>query len=216
MHLAQYFVRAVKRFPEATAVVDDQVRWSYRDLYEEVATVAANVQHSGVKRGDHALVVLRNHRENLVIYWTCQLLGLIYTPVNFRMSLAELVYCIGDAEPVLVFYEEENRATIKLHSNERTAQPGFVLLLQVLAQIPSSNCGNVEHPCKRRRLFPRMISPSCSTPREQQGVLKVCLVLTSMKRVLLRLILFRTSMRSLRVRLVRCRSIIRWACARCW
>src|SRR5947207_1876024 len=113
MHLAQYFVQAVKRFPEATAVVDDQVRWSYQDLYEEVSTVAANVQQSGVKQGDHVLVVLKNHRENLVIYWTCQLLGLIYTPVNFRMSLAELAYCIGDAEPVLVFYEEENRATIE-------------------------------------------------------------------------------------------------------
>src|SRR5205823_9733391 len=113
MHLAQYFVQAVKRFPEATAVVDDQVRWSYRDLYEEVSTVAANVQQSGVQQGDHVLVVLKNHRENLVIYWTCQLLGLIYTPVNFRMSLAELAYCIGDAEPVLVFYEEENRTTIE-------------------------------------------------------------------------------------------------------
>ncbi len=113
MHLAQYFIQAVKRFPEATAVVDDQVRWSYRDLYEEVSTVAANVQQSGVKQGDHVLVVLKNHRENLVIYWTCQLLGLIYTPVNFRMSLAELVYCIGDAEPVLVFYEKENRLTIE-------------------------------------------------------------------------------------------------------
>src|SRR5438270_12162681 len=29
------------------------------------------------------------------------------------MSLAELVYCIGDAEPVLVFYEEDNRVTIE-------------------------------------------------------------------------------------------------------
>src|SRR5438105_4479456 len=113
MHLAQYFVQAVKRFPEATAVVDDQVRWSYHDLYEEISTVAANVQQSGVKQGDHVLVVLKNHRENLVIYWACQLLGLIYTPVNFRMSLAELVYCIGDAGPVLVFYEEGNRATIE-------------------------------------------------------------------------------------------------------
>jgi 2-furoate---CoA ligase len=113
MHLAQYFVQAVKRFPEATAVVDDQARWSYRDLYEEVATVAANVQQSGVKQGDHVLVILKNHRENLVIYWTCQLLGFIYTPVNFRMSFAELVYCIGDAEPVLIFYEEDNRATIE-------------------------------------------------------------------------------------------------------
>src|SRR3989442_890767 len=113
MHLAQCFVQAVKRFPEAPAVVDDHVRWSYRDLYEEVSTVAANVQQSGVKQGDHVLVVLKNHRENLVIYWICQLLGLIYTPVNFRMSLAELVYCIGDAEPVLVFYEKENRVTIE-------------------------------------------------------------------------------------------------------
>src|SRR5438045_2152388 len=135
MDLAQYFVQAVKRFPEATAVVDDQVRWSYRDLYEEVSTVAANLQQSGGRgvinhyqpprlvclsprqgprtQGDHVLVVLKNHRENLVIYWACQLLGLIYTPVNFRVSLAELVYCIGDAQPVLIFYEEDNRVTIE-------------------------------------------------------------------------------------------------------
>src|SRR6266566_9449693 len=113
MHLARYFIQAVKRFPEATALADDQVRWSYQNLYEEVSAVAANVQQLSMKQGDHALVVLKNHRENLVIYWTCQFLGLIYTPVNFRMSLAELVYCIGDAEPVLVFYEKENRLTIE-------------------------------------------------------------------------------------------------------
>src|SRR6184192_3063723 len=113
MHLAQYFVQAVKRFPEATAVVDDQVRWSYQDLYEEVSTVAANVQQSGVKQGDHVLVVLKNSRENLVIYWACQLLGLIYTPVNFRMPPGELAYCINDADPRFVMYEEANRATIE-------------------------------------------------------------------------------------------------------
>src|SRR5437764_13609943 len=113
IRLAQYFVQAVKRFPEATAVVDDQVRWSYQDLYEEVSTVAANVQQSGVQQGDHVLGVLKNHRENLVIYWTCQLLGLIYTPVNFRISLAALVYCIGDAEPVLVLSADDNRATVE-------------------------------------------------------------------------------------------------------
>jgi len=140
MHLAQYFVQAVKRFPEATAVVDDQVRWSYRDLYEEVSTVAANVQQSGVQQGDHVLVVLKNHRENLVIYWACQLLGLIYTPVNFRMSLAELVYCIGDAEPVLVFYEEDNRATIEAalkqaQSSARVCAVGASAGLDTLEQL---------------------------------------------------------------------------------
>lgn len=113
MNLAQYLVQAVKRFPEATAVVDDQVRWSYRNLYDEVTAVAANVQQLGMRLGDHVLVVLKNSRENLVIYWACQLLGLIYTPLNFRMPLGELAYCIADSDPRLVIYEEANRATIE-------------------------------------------------------------------------------------------------------
>src|SRR3989440_5899140 len=121
MDLAKFLVQAVKRFPEATAVVDDQVRWSYRDLYDEVTAVAANLQQLDAAPptlpkaapGDHVLVVLKNSRENLVIYWACQLLGFIYTPVNFRMPPGELAYCITDSDPRFVMYEEANRATIE-------------------------------------------------------------------------------------------------------
>lgn len=113
MNLARYFVQAVRRFPTAIAVVDDHVRWSYQDLYDEVSAVTANIQRLGVTAGEHVLVVLKNRRENLVIYWACQLLGLIYTPLNFRMSPAEVVYCTRDADPRLVFYEEEKREMIE-------------------------------------------------------------------------------------------------------
>jgi len=113
MNLADYFLYAVRRFPEAMAVVDEQVRWRYRDLHREVATVAANLQQLGLVSGDHVLVVLKNRRENIVIYWACQLLGLVYTPVNFRMALNELAYCIGDADPRIVFYEADNREMVE-------------------------------------------------------------------------------------------------------
>jgi 2-furoate---CoA ligase len=113
MNLAAYFVQAVRRFPDAVAVVDEQVRWSYRDLYTEVTAVAAQLQQRGLAPGDHVLVVLKNRRENVVVYWACQLLGLIYTPVNFRLSPAELAYCAGDADPRLVIYEDDNRATVE-------------------------------------------------------------------------------------------------------
>ena len=113
MNLAKYFVQAVKRFPEASAVVDDQIRWSYRELYDEVMAVATGLQQLGAIPGGHVLVVLKNSRENLVIYWACQMLGLIYTPVNFRMPPGELAYCITDAEPHFVIYEEANRTTIE-------------------------------------------------------------------------------------------------------
>jgi 2-furoate---CoA ligase len=113
MNLARYLMQAVKRFPSATAIVDDQVRWSYEELYAEVNTAAANMQQFGIQPGAHVLVVLKNRRENLVIYWVCQLLGLIYTPVNFRMSLAELTFCMSDAEPAIVIYEEVSRETVE-------------------------------------------------------------------------------------------------------
>jgi 2-furoate---CoA ligase len=113
MNLATYLTQAMKRFPEAIALVDDQVRWTYRDLYEECMTVAANMQRLGLLPGDHILAVLKNRREAIVVYWACQLLGLIYTPLNFRMPSGEIAYCINDASPGVIFYEEANRATIE-------------------------------------------------------------------------------------------------------
>ncbi|HLI89268.1 MAG TPA: AMP-binding protein [Ktedonobacteraceae bacterium] len=113
MNLARYFVQSVERFPDAVAIVDDQVRWTYRDLYREVSAVAASMHALGVRAGDHALVILKNRRENVVVYWACQWLGLIYTPVNFRMPYSELAFCIGDAAPTIIFYEEEKRATLE-------------------------------------------------------------------------------------------------------
>lgn len=113
MNLARYLISAVKRFPGSTAVVDDQIHWSYQDLYNEVTAVAANLQQFGFTPGDHILVVLKNRRENLVVYWACQLLGFIYTPANFRMPSGELAYCMSDAKPRVVIYEEENRATVE-------------------------------------------------------------------------------------------------------
>jgi 2-furoate---CoA ligase len=113
MNLATYFAQAVGRFPDAPALVDDKVRWSYRELYEECVAVAANMQRRGLFAGDHVMVVLKNCRENIVIYWACQLLGLIYTPLNFRMSSGEIAYCIMDTLPRVLFYEEANRATVE-------------------------------------------------------------------------------------------------------
>jgi non-ribosomal peptide synthetase component E (peptide arylation enzyme) len=60
MNLATYFAQAVGRFPDAPALVDDKVRWSYRELYEECVAVAANMQRRGLFAGEHVMVFLKN------------------------------------------------------------------------------------------------------------------------------------------------------------
>ena len=109
MTLWDYFERAVERAPHAEAMVSNGRRWTYQQLREEVCHVTANLVRRDIHSGDHVLVVLKNRWENIIVYWACQYLGVIYTPINFRLSEAELAYCLEDSQAVLVVAEETLR-----------------------------------------------------------------------------------------------------------
>ena len=113
MNLMECLRRSAARLPDVEAVVDDQVRWSYRDLVERVESVASHLRELGIKAGDHVLVVLKNRRENILIYWACHRIGAIYTPVNFRMSVDELSYCATDSQCRLVVAEAGLEDTVR-------------------------------------------------------------------------------------------------------
>ncbi|MDA8194729.1 MAG: class I adenylate-forming enzyme family protein [Thermaerobacter sp.] len=113
MNLAEYFWRAVLRFPHHPALSDRTVRWTYRELADEVGRVAANLADRGVGPGDHILVILKNRRENVVSYWAAQWLGAIYTPINFRMTGSEILYCLNDCDPRLVIAEASLSAVLE-------------------------------------------------------------------------------------------------------
>lgn len=113
MNLGEYLYHAVQRFPEAVALVENGRRWTYRELWNEVEVVAARLQQQGLSPGDHALVVLKNRWQNVVIYWACQRLGLIYTPLNFRMAADEVAYCVQDADPTVAFFEASLRPLLE-------------------------------------------------------------------------------------------------------
>ena len=113
MNLANRLQISAQRFPDLDALIEGSVRMSYAELLHEVEVVAANMQSLGVRPADHVLVVLKNRWQNVVTYWACQYLGLVYTPLNFRMSTAEVAYCVADSEPVAVVYEEDLRGTIE-------------------------------------------------------------------------------------------------------
>ncbi len=113
MNLAHRLQVSAQRFPSLDALIDGDVRITYGQLLSEVERVAANLQRLEVHPADHVLVVLKNRWQNVVTYWACQFLGLIYTPLNFRMATDEVAYCIGDSEPVVVIYEEELRGVVE-------------------------------------------------------------------------------------------------------
>jgi 2-furoate---CoA ligase len=125
MNLKEYFEVAVQRAPQAIALVDQEIRWTYEELAREVNSCARNFWSLGLRAGDRIMVLLRNRREHIVIFWASQLLGLVYVPVSYRFSANDIAYCIEDAEPEMLVFDEAS-ATIIHHLAVRAALPGSV------------------------------------------------------------------------------------------
>ena len=109
MNLGKVFYRQILREGGAEAIVDGEIRRTYRDWYEEICAVAGGLQHRGLKSGDHFVAVLSNRYQTATLYWACQMLGAIFTPFNWRANGEEIAYVLEDAEVVAVALEERSR-----------------------------------------------------------------------------------------------------------
>src|SRR5207245_6367359 len=75
------------------------------DWYRDIASVAGGLQDMGLRAGDHLVVVMRNRYEMATLYWACQLLGIVFTPVSWRATADEIRYCLEDAEAAAVAFD---------------------------------------------------------------------------------------------------------------
>jgi 2-furoate---CoA ligase len=114
VNLRECFGAAVQRAPHALALVDTDVRWTYAELAQEVYAVARGLQDCGLHSGDRVMTILRNRRELVVIFWACQWLGLVCVPLDPRLSLSDITYCIEDAEPELLVFDAACVGTLRL------------------------------------------------------------------------------------------------------
>src|SRR5262249_56083639 len=77
----------------------------------------------GWSAGDLCVGGRRNRYEMATLYWACQLLGIVFTPVSWRATADEIGYCLEDAEAAAVAFDgasgeaaAEAAATLKIDS----------------------------------------------------------------------------------------------------
>ncbi|MEE2969295.1 MAG: AMP-binding protein [Pseudomonadota bacterium] len=105
MDLATLFERVVIRAPDAVAIVDGNYCATYDEWRDEIRGLAGGLRTLGLKPGDHFVPILSNRREMASLYWACQMLGVIFTPFNWRATVDEITYVLKDAETVAIAYE---------------------------------------------------------------------------------------------------------------
>lgn len=113
MNLGQAFQVTVARNPHALAIVDGDLRRSYRQWQDDVERVAGGLTRLGLAPGDHLVTVLKNRYELSTLYWACHWLGLIYTPLNWRATADEIAYCLENAQARAVAFEGVSEAAAR-------------------------------------------------------------------------------------------------------
>ena len=103
---------AVERDPLADAIIDSNKKFNYQDLLETASRIGTNLIAKGLHKGDHLIIVSENNWQSAVIYWACQLYGIIITPINWRSTPNELDYFIGDSKARAIIFQDTYRTLV--------------------------------------------------------------------------------------------------------
>src|SRR3981189_253780 len=104
LDLGLTFLAAVKRDPDALAIVDGALRLTYAQWHQRVSGLVASFAELGLAPGDHLVTVLQTRWEAATLHWACQFAGVVITPLNWRFTSNELDFCLADAAAKAVIY----------------------------------------------------------------------------------------------------------------
>ncbi|HOA82617.1 MAG TPA: class I adenylate-forming enzyme family protein [Thermodesulfovibrio thiophilus] len=118
------FLRNVEKFPDKPALIDTSHArtWSYKELNEEANLFAYALLKDEVHKSDVVMYQLMNVPEFAFIYLGCQKIGVINSPINFRLSAGEIAYTIDDSKPAVFLFdislEEHVKYALKLSKHK--------------------------------------------------------------------------------------------------
>ena len=103
----------VSRFPDKEAVIDGNVRLTYRELQKKVETVAANLSKSfQIEKGDRIALLLQNCLEFVLLVFASAKLGAIIVPLNTRLQEKELAFMLGHSGSKLLITDKDSQQKI--------------------------------------------------------------------------------------------------------
>jgi fatty-acyl-CoA synthase len=102
-----FLAHSAATFPDRTAVVHGQRRWTYRELDGFVQRLAGALKASGLKAGETVSFLCPNIPEMLAAHFAVPLAGGVLGALNFRLSPAEIAYILEHSETRVLFVERE-------------------------------------------------------------------------------------------------------------
>ena len=105
--VCDFLDRAVRLYPDKVAVVDGDLRMTYRELGERVDRFSNALRELGLEPGDRVCMLSPNSHFYLESFYATAQVGLVLVPLNYRLVAADHQYILNHAgvSAVLVDWE---------------------------------------------------------------------------------------------------------------
>src|SRR5437899_12311007 len=105
--IGDFLRRAAKLYPDKTAIVAAELRFSYSEFEERVNQLSHALLSLGVARGDRVCILSPNSHFFLEAYYGVPQLRAILVPLNFRLVAADHEHIINHARRNRVIADPE-------------------------------------------------------------------------------------------------------------
>ncbi|MEJ7668125.1 MAG: long-chain-fatty-acid--CoA ligase [Casimicrobiaceae bacterium] len=104
MDIASIFVQAVERYPNHTALIFEDRRWTYSAWHDRVRRFAQGLADLGVRPSDRVAFYVTTSENQVTTYFACQMLGAVAVPLNYRLATGEAAYVLQDSGARVLVY----------------------------------------------------------------------------------------------------------------
>ncbi len=99
--------RSASIYPDKTAVVYEDKRYTYQQFYNRVNRLASALGKIGVARGDKVAFICPNTPPMLEAHYAVPMIGAALVSVNIRLSSREVAYIINHSDAKVLFVDNE-------------------------------------------------------------------------------------------------------------
>jgi acyl-CoA synthetase (AMP-forming)/AMP-acid ligase II len=89
--------------PNRQALSEEDRRWTYAELEERTARVATALSAAGLKKGDRVAWIGKNSDLYFTLFYGAARLGVVMTPIGWRLAPPEWAYIVNDTKAKLIF-----------------------------------------------------------------------------------------------------------------
>src|SRR6202046_1711455 len=116
------FARRTRRLhPDREAVVDGELRLTYRQFFDRCDRWSAALQALGVRQADRVATIAPNTHAQLEAFYAVPQIGAVLVPINYRLTAEDFVYIVNHSGATVVCAHSEY---LKVVDSVRDQMPG--------------------------------------------------------------------------------------------